>query len=558
MAAHEEWTLVNPSASTLNQLGAIDLSLMGTNWWTAINTTDPTKIRLYLADGSTRLPCGVRNFVNNGDGTGSGQLYYNYGSMSDTETQKLWIDPPIEANASVAASDPYGANAVFDENMEAAYALDALDDMTANSHDLTAVGGVTTGGIIGPFGPATQYDGVDDGHESAAIDLSSHQTVQVAFSLYWDAFSNDDSMAFEFGERFWANDGSFACVPNESSEEDFSTGIGNDAGLTTGHMTRPSAAVWHHYVITYSLGSPDVITIRMDKSAQSVVYDYRNSNGANYFGNFVLNLMHRGYSSGSLFGAGRMAHFHLHTTERSTAWHDLWYDHIHDNENAYTDRQWVPDGSGVTHEISVSDGIVFSDAVAKTSRFNLSVTDGVLASDYFSRGVRFRIDVQDGIKISDGFDRSASMLISVNDQVQFSDLPGVNCKFNIDVVDGVILSDHLTFGGSILISVTDGVVFSDSVSVVRKIWQTVTDNIIFSDSVSGTANYRLTIRDGVLFSDIISTAIKYLISVHDGIKLSDIVVDTTFLPKGEIRIEIISKKARIVFTSGKKPRIDFL
>jgi hypothetical protein len=145
-----------------------------------------------------------------------------------------------------------------------------------------------------------------------ALDLSNTNIITISFWLYWNAFANNDALAMEYSSNFNTNPGGFLVDPNNSSPSPgtFTVGI-SGGGETVAVFTRPSAAVWHQYVLTINhalAGSSAIPNIYVDGVAQSLTYPFALSAPQN-FGNFTLNFMSR--ATTSLFGAGRMADFAL-------------------------------------------------------------------------------------------------------------------------------------------------------------------------------------------------------------------------------------------------------
>jgi len=156
MANHALATATNPSSDLTDFTLIVDLSDMPANWWSAVDTSDGTKGRVYKGDGSTRLACDWIDFDDTGE---AGLLRVKWaGDLLTTGTQQLWIEPPISTNASVGASDTYGSNNAYDSATWGYWPLHDGNDRTLNGRDLTAVGGLSFGGQTGLIGDATIFD----------------------------------------------------------------------------------------------------------------------------------------------------------------------------------------------------------------------------------------------------------------------------------------------------------------------------------------------------------------------------------------------------------------
>lgn len=183
-----------------------------------------------------------------------------------------------------------------------------LRDLTSKS-PMTLSGALRLGqrGLTGAAGAAV-FNGTSDYGQTGTIDLSSLTTLTVSFWLYWNAFANDNDTAIESSANPGdiANPGAISMLPN------FSTGVFafrviTAAAFNSYSIVRPSAAVWHHYVVCYDRngGAQQVTAVYVDGVSQSltaIVSDTGNTGG---FGNYVWNFMARN-GGASLQGAGRL------------------------------------------------------------------------------------------------------------------------------------------------------------------------------------------------------------------------------------------------------------
>ena len=106
-----------------------------------------------------------------------------------------------------------------------------------------------------PMYIAPTFNGTSDTAQTAAtLDLTGTTRLSVVYWLYWNAFSNNDDLAWESSDDFNVNAGAIQNNPNWSGV-DYLVGITNSAG--TGacfrSFTRPTAAVWHHYLLVLDL-----------------------------------------------------------------------------------------------------------------------------------------------------------------------------------------------------------------------------------------------------------------------------------------------------------------
>ena len=162
------------------------------------------------------------------------------------------------------------------------------------------------------------FDGTDDYGQTAAIDLSGISTMTVSCWLYWNAFANDDDLSIESSANVGstANVGAIQFDPNQGAGNfrvvvrvDNGVGSAGQSGVT---FTRPSAAVWHHYVATFdrNAGAQQVVAVYIDGVSQSLSASGTATASSGGFGNHAWNFMCR--NAASNFGAGRLDDIRIH------------------------------------------------------------------------------------------------------------------------------------------------------------------------------------------------------------------------------------------------------
>lgn len=217
--------------------------------------------------------------------------------------------------------------------------LDLSDPINANLSGCWLFGDSPSGVAIdiGPFGnhatlhnttlsdshdggQATSFNGTTSFAQSSVdCTINSATTVALSFWLKWTSFANNDALAFEYTANYNTSAG-FIVDPNSSSPVsgtfEFGSSQGNSTNYYIGHFARPSAGVWHHYV----LNMPRITTIPLeayvDGIKQTVTIDKQNT--PNIPGaRSTLNFMCR--NGASLFGAGQLDCVRLRIAESFTA-----------------------------------------------------------------------------------------------------------------------------------------------------------------------------------------------------------------------------------------------
>lgn len=154
-------TLTNPSGALTAFSLIVDLADMPADWWTANNTTDGTKGRVFNDDGTTELAVDWINFDN---ATDTGWIRVNR-DVASSGTQTIRIYPPVAANSSVAITDTFGGENAYNANWDGYWPLDeasgTIVDRTSNSNDLTA-NNTPTYSATGKVGKAIDFEQDND------------------------------------------------------------------------------------------------------------------------------------------------------------------------------------------------------------------------------------------------------------------------------------------------------------------------------------------------------------------------------------------------------------
>lgn len=140
-----------------------------------------------------------------------------------------------------------------------------------------------------------------------ALNLTGTSVLIVSFWLYWDTNANDDDLAMEFGTTAYTAVNGFIIDPNNSVVANtvmVGMGKGSGGSAWVDRFARPSAATWHHWLVSFTRTGPTTL-VWIDGVSQTLTTQ---THAGTSYGNFAssnLNLMCR--NGASLFGAGRMA-----------------------------------------------------------------------------------------------------------------------------------------------------------------------------------------------------------------------------------------------------------
>jgi len=130
-------------------------------------------IRLFKSDDTTEL---AREIVSFSVSAETGEIHYRYaGTLSSS------VDTPIHVYADGSSSDyavgaTYGRNAVWDDFAFVSHEGGGGTDSSGNATS-AAQGGVTSGGVTGKIGDATDYDGSNDFFRVSGMTFASSGTI---------------------------------------------------------------------------------------------------------------------------------------------------------------------------------------------------------------------------------------------------------------------------------------------------------------------------------------------------------------------------------------------
>jgi len=193
----------------------------------------------------------------------------------------------------------------------------AAADSSGNGHIMTLANSPTweastnckATGCLG-FNGSNQYG-------TASLDLSSTKVITITFWMKWNAYANDNKLAFEFSSNFNNSTTGFIIDPDESSSGQFWVSVHGNAGYNNAAFPRPSAGVWHHYAFVLNKGAAtgSQVIPYVDGKPVSYTKSAYAAENTNNFGVNQLFVMSRGGSS--LFGAGSLEQIRIYPTALS-------------------------------------------------------------------------------------------------------------------------------------------------------------------------------------------------------------------------------------------------
>lgn len=166
--------------------------------------------------------------------------------------------------------------------------------------------------VVDARGRSPLFNGATSTAQFLGLNLAPHRRVTVTWWAYWDAYANNDKVAWAYADTDWQTNAGLVADPNGSSGR-YALLCGS-GGAATGDFpeyNRPSAAVWHFYAAQWD---------RNLFSAGRVFWiDAVRQTSTGGGSTFALNTPFGAYQSlrflsaysGSNNGAGRLANFNI-------------------------------------------------------------------------------------------------------------------------------------------------------------------------------------------------------------------------------------------------------
>ena len=181
---------------------------------------------------------------------------------------------------------------------------------TVTRNELSTAGATLTNAPVPAPGPpipdsaSIKFNGSNQSL-SAAINLSTYTQLSLSFWFWWDALITGDHIVLEHGVDGGAGH-RFFIDANLTSRLTILLGHGSGVYMSK-YLTVPSAAAWHHYLITLSRPATVDIGAWVDGSNASLTLDHADNGGTGSFENQTLFMM--AGNNASLRAAGRLAVF---------------------------------------------------------------------------------------------------------------------------------------------------------------------------------------------------------------------------------------------------------
>lgn len=156
---------------------------------------------------------------------------------------------------------------------------------------------------------ARLFNGSSDSMSTASNLTLGSASLSMAFWLWYDDYANTDKYVFELSSNYTTGN-DFRLTPGDVViAGKWAVGVHSSNGFSYGGFTRPSAAAWHHYVVTMQFANPTALTAYVDGVAQTVSFTGggigpQNDNGIVFDTVQLYSMARNNFSN---FAAGRLA-----------------------------------------------------------------------------------------------------------------------------------------------------------------------------------------------------------------------------------------------------------
>lgn len=358
--AYAEATVTNPSSNLTDFTLAIDLSLLPSEWWAVVNTTDGTRGRVCKGDGVTELPGDWIDF-NSSNQTGVLRTKWS-GTLSSSGIQTLRIYPPNTGNTSYSPSDTYGQWNSYDSSWKCYYPNGGVGDRTSAANNGTATI-VVSGDSSTPLGNGTSYNGNSGFCDYGDVTYLDGSTECTAIMGSYTRSLPQQSISF------FRKNGIF--IPYQSEFSNMSSVVWNGGSNTKWQFTGITLNVWEHYAVTYN---------------SSTLWYYKNGvqgSSTSIFGNFpnVSDPLYAGGAGSSESLNGILFNLQIHNIDRGAAWIVEEQNQVKDNATFWGTWIFVSAGSSNTFVHINNSWKEISDRYVKVNGQWKQITGGLVKSN---------------------------------------------------------------------------------------------------------------------------------------------------------------------------------
>lgn len=255
-------TVTNPATDLVGPVLYVKMADLSADFWSAVDTSDGTKLRVAIDGSETELAFDVQEFD---DVAETGHLWVKWsGTLASTGTQKVRVYPAKAANSSYAATDTYGSQAVW-VDYAGVWHMNGTADATGNGNSLITEAGSPTL-TAGKFGDSYNYDG-NDAHrvaDNATLDIANNLTVSLWFNSNSLPSTDNHTHSFKknaYGGTSHRTNGDHNTFIREGGTRGFIGPSYASAGLSTGtwYMVHQvcSTDTLYQYFDGVSRGTPE-------------------------------------------------------------------------------------------------------------------------------------------------------------------------------------------------------------------------------------------------------------------------------------------------------------
>lgn len=328
-------TLTPPEGTVTDFSALLDLSTLPSAWWASIDTSDPTRGRVFDSAGN-RLAVDWLPGFSRANRVGWARVLIP-GALTPESDLSVSVHAPRAARASVADGDTYGRFAAYDEHWLAYWPLHDRADRTGQ-HDATSIFGAAPNSLDGVVGRAVSTSAAQERMGAGGVDLSG-RTVFTVMGWINDSKTNQDTAANAsviLAQHSTAGNRPFYLMKNQNSRA--MRFMVNDSAAAVDGAVETGIGAWVHAA---GVKRADEIALYVNGAADGTDEYEGDTTGS------ATTLIGNWQNSTQRAPLGGLDDIQVHATDRSAAWIAFEVAQASDPEAAYGAWSLADDGLGV-------------------------------------------------------------------------------------------------------------------------------------------------------------------------------------------------------------------
>jgi len=286
-----------------------------------------------------------------------------------------------------------------------------------------------------------------------------------------------------------------------------------------------------------SEGIEYILAIVLDSGSGHILY--RNGSNVASNSNIPTPVYGSGYIGGSKCDA-KIYEIRESSIARSDAWIKATAANLADNLLTFgNEESWISVtvtenvmftdaiGSAAQFAVSATDGMTFADQINRTARFRASAMDSVAFSDLQTPTAKLQAALDEGILTQDQTSAVAVFLAAIQERTTFTDTVTARADYTVETTDGVVLTGTAaafqTLADIIQAAVVEAVTFSDTATAIVALQAQLAEQVKLADSAIGINALIGYIAEAFTVTDGAGCNFKFSVECQDAVQFADTV-----------------------------------